>query len=272
MSPRGIIGSAAAVLADVDGCLAAGGQLLAGALDLAALAGERLAVVSNNSTLLPDGMAGGLAAQGLEIAPDRVFLAGAVTLERLAAERPGARVFLLANRTMHDRAEALGLRLDDVAAEVVVVMRDTDLTYARLQQAARLLDRGAALWAANPDLTHPGRDGHPVPESGAVLRAVQACAPQAPVTIVGKPEATLFTAALARLGASPADAVMVGDNPATDGAGAERAGIRCLLVGPDATALAPNLAVLLAAAGEGGENGPGDRVPSPNLHPTAMRT
>ena len=42
----------------------------------------------------------------------------------------------------------------------------------------------------------------------------------------------MFETALARFGGTAATTIMIGDNPLTDGLGAERAGLRSLLVGP----------------------------------------
>ena len=50
--------------------------------------------------------------------------------------------------------------------------------------------------------------------------------------IVGKPSPVMFETALARFGGTAATTIMIGDNPLTDGLGAERAGLRSLLVGP----------------------------------------
>jgi ribonucleotide monophosphatase NagD (HAD superfamily) len=86
-----------------------------------------------------------------------------------------------------------------------------------------------------------------VPETGALLAAVRAVAPRAlEPLIVGKPQPLLFRAAMARAGLEePARAVMIGDNPATDVAGAAALGMRSVLVGPAPGAAAPSLAALL---------------------------
>jgi len=47
---------------------------------------------------------------------------------------------------------------------------------------------------------------------------------------VGKPDPRIFALVLERIGVRPAEAVMVGDNPARDIAGAQRAGIRAVFV------------------------------------------
>ncbi len=228
---KSYLASRRAVLVDLDGCFLAGDRLAPGARELAALAGDRLAVVSNNSTDDPVQVAAALARLGVTLPAARIFLAGATAVERLAATRPGARTLLLATAPIRDLAAARGLRPTDDDAELVLVCRDLDFAYPRFERAVRALHGGAELWVANPDLTHPDADGAPVPETGAFLAMLTACVTPRHLTVIGKPEPPLFESALAACGVAPGDAVMIGDNPATDGAGAAALGIPFLQIG-----------------------------------------
>src|SRR5262249_12797597 len=118
-------------------------------------------------------------------------------------------------------------------ADLVLLARDEEFDYVKLTRVANEIERGALLIATNPDTVHPGPNGRIVPETGALLRAVTACATPRRLHIVGKPEPALFEQAVQRLGALPADCIVIGDNPETDGVGAERCGMACLLLGRD---------------------------------------
>jgi len=117
-------------------------------------------------------------------------------------------------------------------ADLVALARDTAFTYDKLQRGVALLADGAEFVVSNPDLTHPGRRRVPVPETGSLLKMFLACMPAVSPKIFGKPNAIMFETALARFGSSAGSAIMIGDNPMTDGLGAERAGICSILVGP----------------------------------------
>lgn len=244
-----------AILCDLDGCLISGETVLPGAGQLAAAAGARLFIVSNNSTDTSETLSARLGRLGLCVPPERLVLAGATALEMLAREMPGARVALFAAPALCAYAEAAGLVLDEATPEVAVLARDTGLTYPRLAGLVRHASAGVPLVVTNPDASHPAADGAPVPETGALLHAVQACLPDLHVRIVGKPETTLIDEALRRAGAAPGEALFIGDNPATDGAGAARAGLDFALIrGPSANAAAGaeapgTLLDLLAARG-----------------------
>lgn len=226
------------VLIDLDGTLVTAGIPIRGARELLATVAGRFAIVSNNAEHTPDELAADLAAIGLSVPPERIVLAGALALELIARERPAARVLLLSSRSLKSYAARIGLTVVDEAPEMVVLGRDRHFSYERLMHAANAVRGGAALVAANPDLTHPGAAGGVVPETGALLAAVLACTGPIAHRIVGKPEQTLFHAALDKLGCAPHEAVMIGDNLETDGRGAERLGMQFIHVQPHIEQLA----------------------------------
>ncbi|SMF78479.1 Haloacid Dehalogenase Superfamily Class (subfamily) IIA [Tistlia consotensis] len=245
------IRTAELVLADLDGCLAAGNRPLPGAAEFAAALGERLWVVSNNSTEDAQQLSALLRASSLAIPPERILLAGELAVALVAERWPGAGLLLAGSATLATHARAAGLQLTQQEPDVVLLARDLTFSYAKLQRIAIALAAGAELVAANPDLTHPGAGGEPVPETGALLAAVRAVAPAGPEPlVVGKPGPLLYRAALRRAGvADPSRALMIGDNPTTDLAGAEALGMPGLLVGPAPGATVPALADLLPRTG-----------------------
>ena len=83
-----------------------------------------------------------------------------------------------------------------------------------------------------------------VPETGALLAAVLECLPGLAFEVVGKPEPGLFRVALERLGVGSGEAVLIGDNPDTDGAGAKAAGVDFIQIGDGAEARFRDLAGL----------------------------
>jgi NagD protein len=230
---RDLVISAELVLIDLDGCLAFGNEPHPAASTLLAQLDGRYAILSNNSSQTPASLAKDLGARGLVVDPARIILAGALMIDILAAERRDRSVALFAASEIEDYALAKGLPISRAGeADLVALARDTAFTYGKLQHGVALLAGGARFIVSNPDLTHPGRGRVPVPETGSLLKAFQACMPAVIPEIVGKPNAIMFEAALARFGGTADSAIMIGDNPMTDGLGAERAGIRSILVGP----------------------------------------
>jgi NagD protein len=228
---RAAVAAARMVMIDLDGCLAFGGVPHPAAGEFLASVAGRYVVLSNNSSDTPESLAAVLAAGGLTVDPARILLAGALMIDIVARETPRARLDLIASREMRAYARALSLRLVTRHPDVVALGRDTTLTYAKIARAVAALHDRAALIVSNPDLTHPGVGCVPVPETGALLAVLTASLPDLKPRIVGKPHPLLFENALSRFGVTAGDAVMIGDNRVTDGAGAERSGIRPVLVG-----------------------------------------
>jgi HAD superfamily hydrolase (TIGR01450 family) len=217
--------AAPAYLVDLDGTLISGGAALPFAASLLDSLGDRFAVLSNDAEHMPEQLSRSLRAINLHVPTNRIVLAGATAVDLVAREMRGARVMLLASTVLRTYARRLGIELVDANADVVVLGRDRQFSFGRLAAAANAIREGAELIVANPDRTHPGKDGTVVPETGALLSAILACTGDVAYRVIGKPEPPMFWRALALLGAEAADTVMIGDNVETDGRGAVRAGM-----------------------------------------------
>jgi HAD superfamily hydrolase (TIGR01450 family) len=213
-------------LVDLDGTLVRGRQALPGAGAFLDSLDGRFVIVSNNAEHTPPELSRGLKRLGLSVASRRIVLAGTTALDEIASKRSRARVLMLASKSLMIRARDLGLVPVEARPDIVFLGRDRHFSYERLMSAANAVRDGAELVAANPDLVHPGEDGAVIPETGALLAALLACTGPVPYRIVGKPEPALFEAGLALLGLPRRAVIMVGDNPATDGEGARRFGLR----------------------------------------------
>jgi len=224
------LAEAEGVLVDLESGLLAEQDIARGAAALASAAGERLVLLSDDSTHTPQEISALLAVAGLTLPPYRIVLAGALAIDLLAEKRPGARVLLLSNNSLRAYAQRRGLRVADGRSDVVLVTQDTDLDYARLQAAARALSLGAALIATSAARSRSDKDGVPEPGAGALVAALCAAVPSARPRIIGKPKPHLFRAALDILDVTPAQALVISDDPDIADAGAAEAGIPCLII------------------------------------------
>lgn len=220
---------APAILADLDGCLISGNTVLPDVPTLVERAGDRLWVVSNNSSDTAITLSARLAAIGLPIPPKRIFLAGESAIRDLARCKPGAQVALFLSQPLRDLARELGLQ-EGPRLSVAVLGRDPDFTLSDLERLIRLLHGGVPLWVTNPDLTHPSDDGTPVPETGAIFAALQAAVPDLQARIGGKPSPDMLNSVLSLANVSAANAIFLGDTQATDGVAAQSAGVPFVLL------------------------------------------
>ena len=222
--------NAAGYLIDLDGTLITGRTVLPDALWLLQQVRGRFVVVSNNAEHTPRQLSRALKTLGLPIGEEDLILAGTTAIDIIATDFPQASLLLLGSTALIRYARSKGLRIGGTAPDLVLVARDRHFTYAKLAAAAEAIAGGAGLFVAAPDGSHPGVNGKPVPETGALAAAILASTGLREYTVIGKPERTLFERGCRRLDVAPSDAVMIGDNPETDGLGARRIGMGFLQV------------------------------------------
>jgi 4-nitrophenyl phosphatase len=234
LGAREKLASARAVLLDWDGCIAFENRPTADALRFLAEWQDRAIIVSNNSTNLPEDFSRILERAGVLIPAERIVLAGMEAVRR-ATEFGDAPVMLLAESRVKAHARKLGVNIVREQAKVVLLLRDTRLTYLRLERAVNSIKQGAQLIVANPDACHRGARDKIVPETGALLAAIHTSLDGRPYSkeVIGKPKAGLFARACDALKLRASDVVMIGDNPDTDAAGARAAGMPHILIGAE---------------------------------------
>ncbi|MEX2533901.1 MAG: HAD family hydrolase [Nitriliruptoraceae bacterium] len=220
------------ILADLDGCLISGSTVLAGVDELFARYRHKLAVVSNNSEDIGVTLSARLAGLGLALPAEHAFLAGERAVRQLAHEKPQTSVVIYGSQTLKQFAVSCDLAVcrADENPQHVLLARDTTFTFTDLADMMALVTAGTPVWVTNPDPSHPRPDGVPVPETGALWAAVASATGTTPERIIGKPAPLLLTRALEQFEVSAADAVMIGDTAATDGAAAAAAAIRFMHV------------------------------------------
>lgn len=228
------------LLVDLDGVVYRGRQPVpgvAGVLRRRAAAGDRIVYVTNNSRSHRDEYHARLAELGLPLADDSIVTAARATALLLADEVPPPRLAMVLGGTGLAR-ELRDARLRVVAPterglaadpDVLVVGVDFRLTYARLSVAAEAVRRGARFVATNRDRAYPAAE-RLTAGAGAIVAAVAVAAGREPDLVVGKPEPRLFQAAAELAGVAARDAVVIGDNLATDVAAARAVGARSVLM------------------------------------------
>lgn len=216
---------------DLDGCIYSGNRLYPGVpelLDLLLATGKKIMFVSNNSTDRAEKIRSKLIDMGLP-AEDSMILVATELVGNYLHERYGSlRVTVVGSRDLKAALKKSGhetVSLDSMEPiDAVVVGRDTEFTYQKLEHCGRHLARGARLIAANLDLYHPGENGNLVPETGSLVAAIRSVA-NTNAEVVGKPTAYPFNRALALNGFTPSECVMIGDNLFTDIQGGLNAGM-----------------------------------------------
>jgi HAD superfamily hydrolase (TIGR01458 family) len=223
----------AAILLDVDGVLHVSGRPIPGGAEAVRElrdAGHRLRFVTNSTTRSRAVLADELRAMGVALDDDELQTTPRAAARALA----GKRVLALTMPAIVEDLEGV-LLCGENADAVLIGGADEDpeqtgavFSYLNLARAFAELDMGAELYCLHKNAWWQTERG-PLLDSGAFVAGLE-YAVGVEATVLGKPSPAYFLAALEALDADPELAWMVGDDFEADIAGAQRHGMKTVLV------------------------------------------
>lgn len=214
---------------DLDGTLYRGQEVVPGAPEaLSSLVkkGAKILFVTNNSGQTKAEYVAKLAKLGFAAHEDQIVTSGLAAADYCLEQRL-RRIFVVGEPGLFQTFQQSGIEVVNVGSDGFVAPIDADcdavvsgicrqsLSYSLLDAAMQTAQRTGIYIACNRDLTYPVEGGRFCPGSGAIVAAIEACS-GIPAILVGKPQPTMLTHALARLGIAPAETLMVGDRMDTD--------------------------------------------------------
>jgi len=222
----------AAILLDVDGVLHVSGEPIPGAADAVRRlrsSGHRVRFVTNSTIMSRKQLAEMLRGMGFTLEDEELQTTGSVAARVLQ----GKRVLALTMPGILDDLD--GLQLIGMNAEAVLIGGCDEgeepgrvFSYLNLNRAFLELEAGAELYCLHKNRWWQTGDG-PRLDAGAFVAGLE-YASGAEATVLGKPSPEYFAAALEAIDADPELAWMVGDDIEGDVAGAQRHGMRTVLV------------------------------------------
>ncbi len=221
-----------AVLLDIDGVLTVSWEPLPGAVEALAWLRERqipVRLVTNTSSRTRHDIVRLLDDAGMPVQEDAISTAVTSAARYLAEHHPNARVLVL--NEGDGMADLDGVEQIDRAEDAGVVLlggAGPAVSYQRLNAAFRLAADGTPVVALHRNTRFQTADGVAL-DMGAFIAGMEAAA-DIDLTLVGKPTAGFFRAAVEDLGADPGDTVMVGDDIDADVRGGQAAGLTGVLV------------------------------------------
>ena len=222
----------AAILLDIDGVFHVSGEPIAGgaaAVRRLRSDGHRLRFVTNNTTRARATLAEELREIGVDLHDDELQTTAVAAAHALA----GKRVLAL---TMHAVVDDLaGVELVGEDAEAVLIGGADEgeetgrvFSYLNLNRAFHELDAGAELYCLHKNRWWQTADGARL-DTGMFVAGLEYAA-DTEATVLGKPSSAYFSAALEAIDAEPSLTWMVGDDVEGDVRGAQRHGMRTVLV------------------------------------------
>ncbi len=220
------------VLLDIDGVLAVSWEPIPGSVEALAWLREHdvpSVLITNTTTQTRGGLASTLQGAGFDVRPEEIVTAVTATASYLAAQHPGAAVFVLTDGDPgEDLAEIRRTERPEDADVVVIGGACEDFSYPLVNRIFRRLMEGASLVGMHRNLYWRTSAGWEL-DGGAYIAGLEEAAGVS-AAICGKPAAPFFRAALDLLGVPAERAAMVGDDIVNDILGAQAAGLTALLV------------------------------------------
>jgi HAD superfamily hydrolase (TIGR01458 family) len=220
-----------AFLIDLDGVLYVGKSPVRGAKECLKLMEDRghcYRFVSNSTRRCRGSVAKRLKGLGYDVPDDYIFTPPLAAIEHI--KRTGKeRCFLLTTGDVHLDFEAAGMTIADKDVDYVVLGdAGPDFTFNSLNKALRLILEGAEILALERDRYWMEPEGL-VLSTGPFVAALE-YATGRKARLMGKPSPEFFHLALKDIGTRPEDAMMIGDDILTDVGGAQRLGMKGVLV------------------------------------------
>ncbi len=224
-------------LFDIDGTIALSEDVIEGTFPLLSYIreiGGRAVYITNNSSKSTKDYVEKFRRMGIDAGAKDFVTAGSYTLSYLKEHHKKDLIFAMGTSSYVEELKKNGLSITeeyDGNVDVVLTAFDTELNYAKVENACRLLmERGKErLWlATNGDLRCPVDFGM-IPDCGSICNMISAATDRAP-RYLGKPSPGLVEYSMEMTGFSKEETLVVGDRIYTDIACGENAGVETCLV------------------------------------------
>lgn len=221
------------ILLDIDGVLHISSQPIAGSAETVSWLtqqGYKICFVTNTTTVARKTLAQHLQQIGLPVSEQRLITAPVATANYIRQHFPGKRCWILTKGDTAADFEGIEcIASGKEGADVVVIGGAEELlTYEAMNVAFRMIMDGAELVAMHTNRYWRTSNGLQL-DSGPFVQALE-IATGKKAAILGKPNPAFFAQALSVIEVAANEAIMVGDDIENDIDGAQRAGLRGILV------------------------------------------
>lgn len=217
-------------LMDMDGTIYLDETLFDGTLDFLDYVrsiGGRYIFLTNNSSRGTESYIEKMARLGIKTGPEDFVTSADATIEYIRNNFGRETVFYVCGteslKTMLRNSDISISEEPDESVEVVLLGYDTELSYKKLTDCCRLLNRGCRYIATHPDLVCPVSYGF-APDCGSVINMLETATGRRP-HVIGKPQPEMAYLAMKLTGFKPEETIVTGDRLYTDIACGVNAGI-----------------------------------------------
>jgi NagD protein len=204
-------------ISDMDGVIYHGNKLLPGAKEFVDWLNEnnkKYLFLTNSSERSPQELHEKLLRLDMSVSKEHFYTSALATADFLARQHPNCTAYVIGDAGLINALYERGISMNDTNPDYVVVGETRTYSFERIERAALLVQRGAKLIGANPDLTGPSEKGI-IPATGALIAPIE-LASNCKAYFIGKPNPVMMRRAVKTLDCHSAEAVIIGDRMDTD--------------------------------------------------------
>lgn len=193
--------------------------------------GGRYIFVSNNSSKSITDYVKKVTKMGISATEKDFYISTQASAQYIKDNFQNALVYASGTKSFIEGLKSFGINVTaniDDNINVILMGYDTELTYEKLTNLVKLINKGIPYLATNPDLVCPTSFGY-APDCGSVAIMLKNATGKSPIYI-GKPEPTMILSAIKQSGFTKEETVVIGDRMYTDIASGLNAGVTTILV------------------------------------------
>ena len=207
----------AGYICDMDGVIYHGNKILDGVADFVNWMinnNKKFVFLTNSPEKTPHELSMKLERMGLKVSADHFYTSAMATAEFLHTQNPGCTAYVIGEAALTKALYDHKIYMNDVNPDYVVVGETRSYSFEKIEKAIELVNKGAKLIGANPDITGPTERGV-MPATGSLIAPIE-IATGKKAYFVGKPNPLMLRHGLKIINCHSEEIAFIGDRMDTD--------------------------------------------------------
>ena len=204
-------------ICDMDGVIYHGNKILDGVADFVNWMidnNKKFVFLTNSPEKTPHELSMKLERMGLKVSADHFYTSALATAAFLKSQNPECTAYVIGEAALTKALYDQEIYMNDVNPDYVVVGETRTYNFEKIEKAIELVNKGAKLIGANPDITGPTEKGI-MPATGSLIAPIE-IATGKKAYFVGKPNPLMLRHGLKKLDCHSEEIAFIGDRMDTD--------------------------------------------------------
>ena len=204
-------------ICDMDGVIYHGNKILDGVAEFVNWMidnDKKFVFLTNSPERTPHELSMKLERMGLKVSADHFYTSAMATAAFLHSQKPDCTAYVIGEAGLTKALYDQKIYMNDINPDYVVVGETRSYNFEKIEKAIELVNKGAKLIGANPDITGPTERGI-MPATGSLIAPIE-IATGKKAYFVGKPNPLMLRHGLRKLNCHSEEIAFIGDRMDTD--------------------------------------------------------